>query len=147
MQPEILKADAKTRQRYVILMVFVVMIGVALVYLSKEYWSWLETELQTKPTPERLDEILVEFRLMFGIVYGVVWLGVANMTYQAIRILWAGQFPLPNAKVIRDTPIVRGRAARTRAFILIGLAAVLGVLLIVLAVMGVRLFNLTDIRA
>jgi hypothetical protein len=140
-QPEILKVDPKTRQRH-ILFVFVsaVISGIA-VYLANRYWLRLETELQAKPAPERVAEILAQFKVVFGLVYGVMWLTVINLFYQAIKILRTGQLPLPNAKVIRDTPILHGKAARNRAFILMGLAAVLGVLFIVLAMMGVRLLE------
>jgi hypothetical protein len=135
-QSEIVKADPKTRQRYIVFVLAGAVIGGVAVYSASGYWARLETELQAKPTPERLEQILGEIKLVFGIVCSVVWLGVANLVYQGFRILRTGQFPLPNTRVFRDTPVLRGKAARIRAFILIGLAAVLGVLLIVLAVMG-----------
>jgi hypothetical protein len=140
-QLEILKADPKTRQRHILFVFVSAVIGGVAVYLVNRHWLRLETELQAKPTPERVAEILAQFKLVFSLVYGVMCLVVVNLFYQALKILRTGQFPLPDAKVIRDTVVLRGQAARNRAFILMGLAAVLGVLFIVLAMMGVRLLE------
>jgi hypothetical protein len=121
-QSEILKADPKTRQRHILFMVVGVVMGGIAGYLANNYW------------------------LVLGIVYGVMWLVVANLIYQGIRILRGGQSPSPNAKVFRDTPVLRGKAARHRAFILMGLAAILVALLIILAMMGVRLLELLTVK-
>lgn len=115
--------------------------GGVTMYLVSNYWAGLESELQAKPTTERLEQILTEIKFAFGIVYGVMWFSVATLLYQGIKMLRANQFPLPTAKVIRDTPILRGKAARARAFTLIGLATVLVALLVVLAVMGMRVLE------
>ncbi len=66
-----------------------------------------------------------------------IWLG-----WLALRINRAERFPLPNARVVRDTPVLTGAAARRQARIALVLATALLVSGVVVPLLLMRLTSL-----
>jgi hypothetical protein len=106
--------------------------GVAFV-AATEYWlfPWLRVWLSVK------DEAELLFRLR--VVFGGLALGILAAAMYALhtgmRVLRAGQWPLPGAFVLRDTPVVTGRSVQWRGWGMIVWAAFAAALAVFAALM------------
>jgi hypothetical protein len=117
-EAEVLKA--MPRPAAIRRMVLYVVIGSAIALLAKVVvLPWLRGYVSVN---ERV-EALYRFKIvMFG--FGASLLPVViYLALLAVRIIKSRQFPPPGTQVLRDTPIVRGRKALIRGFV-IGLCAV-----------------------
>lgn len=100
---------------------------------ATEYWlfPWLRVWLSVK------DEADLLFRLR--VVFGGLALGILAAAVYAFdtgrRVLRAGQWPLPGAFVLRDTPVVTGRGVRWRGWGMIVWAALAAVLAVFAALL------------
>jgi len=122
--PEIQPADPATRRRALIAAGAIAVAGWAAFFALQE---WLARLPGTDPghMRESLERALVwgSWAAMLPVAVLAGWLWV----YGA-RVGRAGRFPAPGAKVIRDTPVLLGDAARLRGMALKVLAAFLGLL-------------------
>lgn len=122
--PEIQPADPATRRRALFGAAVVALAGwLALFTLQR----WLRGLGGTDPVALRL---ALEDAMLWGswaaclpVAVLATWLWL-----QGLRIMRAGRYPAPGAKVIRDTPVLHGDAARLRGLALRVLAAFLALL-------------------
>jgi len=121
---EIQPADPATRRRALIVAGVIAVAGWAAFFALQE---WLARLQGTDPGHMRqsLERALVwgswAAMLPVAVLAGWMW------RYGA-RVGRAGRFPAPGAKVVRDTPVLLGDAARLRATALKVLASFLGLL-------------------
>lgn len=122
--PEIQPADPVTRRRALIVAGAIAVLGWAAFFALQNWIAGLEG---AEPTHMRasLERALVwgSWATMLPVVALAGWLWL----YGA-RVGRAGRFPAPGAKVVRDTPVLLGDAARVRGVALKVLAAFLGLL-------------------
>jgi hypothetical protein len=122
--PEIQPADPATRRRALIVAGAIAVAGWAAFFALQE---WLARLPGTDPEHmrEALERALIlgSWAAMLPVALLSVWLWL----YGA-RVGRAGRFPAPGAKVVRDTPVLLGDAARLRGTALKVLAAFLGLL-------------------
>jgi hypothetical protein len=122
--PEIQPADPATRRRALIAAGAIAVAGWVAFFALQE---WLARLPGTDPEYMRasLERALVwgSWAAMLPVAVLAGWLWV----YGA-RVSRAGRFPAPGAKVVRDTPVLVGDAARLRGTALKVLAAFLGLL-------------------
>ena len=112
-EQEILKAIPRRK----VIAQFILMLagGGLLVVLNKLlFMPWLKAYLSVGDRVEALHRLAVVLGSVVAVMLGLaLWAALL-----ARRIFVSGQFPAPGTRVWRDTPIVRGRAARARAWVL-----------------------------
>lgn len=118
---QVLRADPEARRRALIALA-----AVAAVAVITAVWGLpaAAESLKRQPPPQAL-------RILQGLALAA-FLPAIPLGYftwrHGQRILHGGQFPPPGARVIADTPVVTGRAARARGFALKSMGALLAVL-------------------
>ncbi|MEO8010388.1 MAG: hypothetical protein ABI650_01960 [Dokdonella sp.] len=132
MSNEILRADARTRKRTGIILGIGVLACIATLYAFRLWLADTTTEMHT-------DALIVRTRTLNGLALTGAALCLALLAWQAARsgrlACQHAQWPLPGARVVRDTPIRRGAAAmrvgrllQVAAVVLIALALAAGLL-------------------
>jgi hypothetical protein len=121
---EIQRADPATRRRALLAAVVIALAGWAAFFVLQDWLAGLEDA-----DPVRVRRALES---------AMIWASWAACAPVAVLALWlwraggrvgrAGRYPPPGAKVIRDTPVVHGDAARLRATALKALGLLLGLL-------------------
>lgn len=136
---EVVRADPAYRRRFLLTVVVCTLVGMAVVGLTEPYFKALRSELSQPLARERLGQIVNQLGVAALAMYLLLWAGALALLGEGLRIRRTGQFPPPGAKVLRDTPVVRGEIARMRATLLIISAALIGFCLVVLGLMGFQL--------
>jgi hypothetical protein len=119
---EIQPADPATRRRALLGAAAVAIAGWAAFFVLQD---WLRGLAGADPVATRR---ALEDALLWGSWAACLPVAVLAtwMWLQGQRIVRAGRYPAPGAKVIRDTPVLHGDAARLRGTALRVLAAILG---------------------
>lgn len=126
---EILRADTNYRRKAIKVYFMMVVIGIFIIgYVFPEFMSYVEK----KPLDERFDIML---NLLEILMLSVLPIGIYPC-YYAWAIYKSDQFPPTGHKVIRDTVILRGKAARLKAFVLI----CCGLVIVFMAILGATYF-------
>jgi hypothetical protein len=120
MQPEYIKGMPRPLAIKRALL-YVLIAGCVLVASEKFLLPWIKSYLSVANKAEALSRLKI---FMLGLS-GWILLPALYAGFLARRIFEAKQFPLPDARVIRDTLIVRGRKALIRAWIILGCSIVL----------------------
>lgn len=118
MEPEVLKAMPKAAAiRRIVLYVAIASMAA---FLGKVvFLPWLKAYLSVE---DRV-EALFRFKIAMSGIGASLLPVVIYLSLLAVRIIRSRQFPPPGTRVLRDTPIVRGKKALIRGFF-IGLCAV-----------------------
>jgi hypothetical protein len=119
---EIQRADPQKRRQVLAIVLAVALVGAALIVAFQQYRPELDAWLSG---------IWPESRRRFGIVLAVMaMLACAPLFGLAIylwflggRVIRAQRFPLPGTPVVRDTPVLRERAAILRGRVMRAFAA------------------------
>jgi len=121
---EVIPADPAYRMRIVILVLLLVAVGAgAIVWLER---TWASIDPGTVD-PDAVQEVLTIAPVFLGLPLLILSLWLARFSFRVRR---EERFPPEGVKVIRDTQLVTGAAARLRArigFVLAFLFATLGV--------------------
>jgi hypothetical protein len=124
---EVRPADPVARRQMLVVLLLAVVLGGAMLaampMLGDAMQSWL--------LAEGADPIERGALLLRGLSLALALAALAPAVYCyviAARIDAAGEFPLPGAKLVRDTPVLRGDAARSRAWMLRAIAIALALL-------------------
>lgn len=122
--PEIQPADPGTRRRALLAAGAIAIAGWAAYFALQDWLARLP-----RSDPARMRESL-ECALVWGSWAAMLPVAVlaAWLWVYGARVRRAGRFPPPGAKVLRDTPVLLGDAARLRGMVLKVLAAFLGLL-------------------
>ena len=140
MSPEIQRADAGLRIRFLLVMTLVAAAAArGLVYLDG-YLSELQT-LAEKARPTAAEKTLTAARIVFALLAaGGVALGIylGHISWRALR---AGRFPPPGTRVLSDTVVRQGAAARRHARAGLAFAVITILLTALIVVQGDRLFR------
>ena len=110
-QPEIIPADTRLRARAIVLAVALTVVGIIAMVLLKVQLRGIE-ELAEDDLPAAFEKAL---RLTTAIAWiaGLSFVGMGLWLWRlGRRINRADRFPPPGAKVIKDTPVRTGPAAR-----------------------------------
>jgi hypothetical protein len=122
--PEIQPADPATRRRALIAAGVIAVLGWVAFFALQD---WLAGLRDSDPTATRqaLEDALVwgSWAACLPVALLAAWFWLLGG-----RIARAGRYPPPDSKVIRDTAVLHGSAARARATALRVLAALLGLL-------------------
>ncbi len=141
MNEDILRADPRLR-RWTIGML--ILAGVLCVGALFAFQGWMGA---TIGDVESLEDVVVRLRRWTALALTGSALCLAILALLAARkgrlACLTGQWPLPGARVIRDTPMRRGEPARRIGRLLQVTALVLLVLAVVAALVSLRLFNLS----
>ncbi|HXJ82626.1 MAG TPA: hypothetical protein VMS64_28555 [Candidatus Methylomirabilis sp.] len=129
--PDVMKADPSARRRAIVTAFLGVLVGALLIGGFEWYRDSLRGWFTSRPAemPRRL-------RLLFllgGTLLSaplVVW--AVHLWSLGTKALRARQFPPPGYRVIRDTPVLGGRAALSRGRLLRGLSVGFGVTAVLL---------------
>jgi hypothetical protein len=127
----ICRADPTARRQALLLLVLGAIAGTLLLVGFERYWIPLHDWLLSEPGKFRL-------RVNLVLLVSAVLLSVPLLAFTAYlwsfgaAVLRAKQFPPPGYRVIRDTPVIDGRAAISRGRGLKMLALCLGVVAAVL---------------
>ncbi len=118
MNDEIIYADPKLKQRIPMFVALFVCVLFALVF---GVWPHARTWL--------LDQDLATMVMVLQIVLFAIFAGLLPLAIIFFnlgwRILASNRFPPPGTMVIRDTPLLRGPAARVRGMVLLLLTSIL----------------------
>ena len=137
-EPEIQRADAGARRRAALIVVCAAVAGAILIALARTYRPALERWITQDP-----DQVGSRLRLAFSILAVVSsgsLLGFAAYFWRlGMRVVHAEQIPPPGLAVLRDTPIVRGSAARRRGRFIQVVAVMLTLLAVLIAVLFSRI--------
>jgi hypothetical protein len=125
--PEILRADPRLRHGTLLVVLILLGLGVVGLFGLDRYLQGVAADAQLEPEAV-FRKIFNLLRLSFvaggvGLILSGAYLGRF-----AMRILASGQFPPPGARVIRDTPILRGAPAKRQGRSMATLAILLVVL-------------------
>ncbi len=133
MSPEIQPADPRVRRRFLLAMILVAAVGAVALLSLDDHLSRLHGQLAA-PQPEDLAQAQRAVRVFLALVAAA---GVAFSLYfgrVSWRALHAERFPPPGTRVISDTLVRHGPAARRRAQA--GLVLAIATLLLTLAVVA-----------
>jgi hypothetical protein len=122
--PEVQPADPATRRRALVGAAVVALAGWAAFFALQD---WLRGLDGADPVVMRraLEEAMLwgSWAACLPVAVLATWLWL-----QGLRIMRAGRYPAPGAKVIRDTAVLHGDAARLRGLVMRVLAVFLGLL-------------------
>jgi hypothetical protein len=132
---EVRRADPAARKQAFVIFIFGALIGALLLVVFEHYRisfrEWLFSEPQ-----KSAQRVKLVFLVSGGLLSAPLFAFAAYLWLLGARVLRASQFPPEGYRVIRDTPVVSGRAARFRgrglkvlALLLVGAAAILCLLL------------------
>ena len=111
MEDQIIRADAKHRRRILLILAVCVPAGLLLLWLIQSRCNAIEA-LAEEDLPAAIESTL-ELVTIVAWIGGVGFVAISVWFWRMARaVRRAGQFPLPGAKVIKDTPIRRGRRAK-----------------------------------
>ena len=135
---EIVKADPGLRRQMLLVLLLIVAIGLfALEWVPKEMATILaiarESPAEARARTVLLLGALVAPPVLLGMVAGVDTIRRSVSTFRTDR------FPPPGMRVLRDTPVLRGRSARGLAIVMATLGALLIACCTALPVLGYRL--------
>jgi hypothetical protein len=134
---DVQRADPNLRVTVVIVVVVVLITGVVL-FVNLQRWF---TALAQVPTAAAQAQLLTAFAWAVGIgCVAIFWLS-ASLWRLGGRVRRAAQWPLSGARVIRDTPVLRGAAAVSRGRVLQGVGAALFLCAASVSVLAWRLHN------
>lgn len=119
-------------------------LGLPLIFAAREYFASISAELAAAPSPERLAELVMLARLLIWSAVLMPWLAVLLVVRFGVRVLRAGQFPLPGAVVVRDTRLVRGGRAKAIGLTLILTGCVMALASTLAAVAAVKLTGMLE---
>ncbi len=130
---EVRPADPKARKRAVWVLVAVTVLGASVLLMMPRLQTGVEEWLLDADNGLQRARWLIR---AMGLTMGLLVLAPAVYCYRfAARIEAAGEFPPPGAKLIREVKILKGDAARGRAWLLRALAIKLAVMALVCAVL------------
>jgi hypothetical protein len=132
---ELQRADPKLRAIVASLVLAAIVGSVGVFALLRE---WLEGSSQL-PRPAAQSQLLTALAWCTGLMCLSLAPFAAYLWRLGAKVVLHAQLPLPGARVLRDTPIIRGGAARRRGRWLQGLAVALLACGIALAVVAWRL--------
>ena len=120
MEGEIVRADKGAAKRLWLLIALAVVLG-------SVYFGYLFTEIErASADPEQGMATLMQQLHWMSIGFLGVSLALGGyLVSTAVRVLRSGRFPLPGARVVRDTRVRRGGAARWMAVSSLLLAVIL----------------------
>lgn len=135
---EIVKADPALRRQMILVLLLIFAIGLfALEWLPGELASILaiarESPKEARARTVLLLGALIAPAVLLGMVAGV------DTIRRSVSTFRTGRFPPPGMRVLRDTPVLRGRGARGLAVFMATLGVLLIVCCTVLPVLGYRL--------
>jgi hypothetical protein len=125
--PEVRKADPTLRRRAVLAVALGAVVGALLIAAFDRYAGPLRDWISSQPSG-------APGRGMLALLLGAMLLAAPLLVFAArlwsigASVLRAGEFPPPGHRVIRDTPVVEGRAAVLRGRVFLALAIVLVVI-------------------
>ena len=122
--PEIQPADPATRRRALFGAAAVALAGWAAFFVLQDWLRGLGST-DALATRRALADAMIwgSWAACLPVAVLATWLWL-----QGLRISRAGRFPAPGTKVIRDTPVLHGDAARLRGLLMRVLAVFLGLL-------------------
>jgi len=130
MEKEILRADGEYRRKFIV-RISLLYIAAAAVGGALIFWGhpWMKGYLKTLEPSAALTLIT---RSLMGIFLSI--LPVCGFIFwQGRKIIVSERFPVPGAKVMRDTEVIRGARAVARGRLLVGMSLVLACLALVAA--------------
>ncbi len=134
---EISKADPAAQRRVAALVAVVGLGGGVLVFSIQR---WLPDLLRwATGGPGRMGWVGAG---LVAVVCGPLLLLALHFLRMASRVARAGRFPPPGARVIRDTPVLEGPAAKRRVLLLRGMAVMVGAMGLIMAALLLRLLLL-----
>jgi hypothetical protein len=139
--PEVQRADAGARRRAVLLVVAGAVVGALLIAASERARGPLRDWILSEPG-ESARRLRLVVLLSGGVLLAPLFGFAAYLWTLGSRVLRAGRFPPPGCRVIRDTPVHRGRPAVSRGRGLQALAVGLGVAAALLGSMWWRLASM-----
>lgn len=122
--PEIQRADPVARRRVLVAVVAVAALCVA-GYMTLQHWLAGLRGLDAAHMQQALERALI-VASWAALVPAAIF--AACLWRYGVRVCKAGRFPAPGARVIRDTPVLRGAPAQLRGAFLKVLAAFLALL-------------------
>jgi hypothetical protein len=140
---ELQRADPKLRVVVASLVLAAIVGGVGVLALMRE---WLEGSRQLPPSAAQ-SQLLAALDWCTGLLCLSLAAFAAYLWRLGAKVILHAQWPLPRARVFRDTPVLRGQAARRRGRWLQGLAVALVACGIALAVVAWRLHVLLSSSA
>jgi hypothetical protein len=122
---DIQKADPAARRQAVLLVIFGTAVGALLIagfeHFREPFREWLLSEPAETARRAKLAMYVSAFVVSAPMIAFAIYLWLLGA-----RVLRAQQFPPPGFRVIRDTPVVGGRGAVTRGYVIQILAVCLG---------------------
>ena len=122
---EVQKADPAARRQAVLVIIFGTAVGALLIagfeHFREPFLEWLSSE----PAETVRRAKLAIYVSVFFLTAPAIAFAIYFWKFGA-RVLRAQQFPPPGFRVIRDTPVVRGRGAMIRGHLIQILAVCLG---------------------
>jgi hypothetical protein len=135
---EVRRADPATRRQAVLFVVLGAFAGAVLIFGFERYYIPFRDWLLSEPEKFRLRVNLV--LLVSAVLLSVPLVALAVYLWLlGAKVLHARQFPPPGYRVIRDTPIIDGKAAISRGRGLKVVALFLGVFAVLLCLLMWRL--------
>ncbi|MCP3963050.1 MAG: hypothetical protein GY719_34865 [bacterium] len=140
MSPEIQQADARFRTRFLLAMTVVAVVAAAGLVMLDDYLTELQT-LAERAQPIAAEKTLKAARVVFALLTAggaVLGLYLGRVSWRALR---SGRFPPPGTRVLSDTVVRRGAAARLYGRAGLAFAVITVLLTALIVVQGDRLFR------
>ncbi len=140
MSPQIQKADERLRIRWLVGLTLVAAIGAVGILRLDDYLSELHT-LVAATQPATAEKARIAVRWVLAAIVGAGALFSLYLGWTSWRIYSGERYPPPGARVLSDTKILLGKAARRRGLIGLLLATLTLLLTLAVAARADRVFN------
>jgi len=139
--PEIvIPADKKLRGIILMVLILAAAVGCLIILYFKGLLA--DMEVLAEHSPDRaVDKISGVLRALALAMGGSILFIAVYLAYFSQRVWKTAQFPPPGTRVIKDTRLITGAAAKRRGAIGLILAAVIGILGIIISVLMWRLVS------
>lgn len=131
------RSDPKLRLGALVIVIAALLAGVALLLVLQRWFA----ELKHLPSAAAQVQLLAAFAWAIGSVCTAILWFAAFLWHSGTRVRRVAQWPLPGARVIRDTPVLRGDAAVARGRVMQGAGAALFLCAVCIAVVAWRLYH------
>ena len=125
-QEKIIKADSGAKRRVLILCAAMAVAGILIFKFSYDYLQGLR-EMAGEDLDGAVGRIVLFIQAWFAIAIVSVAGIAAYLAFMAVKVLKTRQMPPPGTRVIRDTKVIEGERAVTRAKALLAMAVVVAV--------------------
>ncbi|THB69758.1 MAG: hypothetical protein D6B27_00125 [Gammaproteobacteria bacterium] len=120
-EKEIMKADLNTKKRFVLVLCCLCILGVIFLIMV----NYFSVRAHIGSSAAKVEYFIYVFKMLVIFLFSGFLFFVGALIKKSVLIIRYKQYPIPGEKLLRDTVVVKDRAAINRARLFIGLAVII----------------------